>query len=75
MTEYLQAAHVIPVGDEMVHFAHPACPCKPTLQNDGVAVHNAEDCREYAEVATGGEKCSEGWMIVMELFIEGQDGR
>jgi hypothetical protein len=40
--------HVIPIGDKHLHSASEKCWCHP-LNNDGVVVHNAKDCREVSE--------------------------
>ena len=58
--------HVIPVGDYKIHAAQEICWCHPTEIEPKVWVHNAQDCREARERATG-EKCSPGWINIAEF--------
>jgi hypothetical protein len=60
--------HCIPVGDKEMHSAQEICWCHPTETQPRLFVHNALDCREAMERATG-EKVSAGWINIAE-FIE-----
>lgn len=57
--------HVLPVGDAEIHSAQEICWCHPTETEPRLWVHNAKDCREARERATG-EKCSDGWINIAE---------
>jgi len=59
--------HVVPIGDEELHAAQEICWCHPTETEPRLWVHNAKDCRESKERATG-EKCSDGWISVAEFI-------
>jgi hypothetical protein len=60
--------HVIPIGDEEIHAAQTLCWCHPTAFEAPLWVHNARDCREAKERATG-VKCSDGWVTIAE-YVE-----
>lgn len=57
--------HVLPVGDVELHAAQSICWCHPTETEPKLWVHNAKDCREARERATG-EKCGDGWVNIAE---------
>ena len=57
--------HVLPVGDMEIHAAQELCWCHPTETEPRLWVHNAKDCREARERATG-KKCSDGWIFIAE---------
>jgi len=44
--------HIIPIGDDIFHEPFEACQCEPTIKGN-CAFHNAADCRELVESATG----------------------
>ena len=44
--------HVIPLDDTMSHTLSMECGCYP-LEDRGVIIHNAKDCRESRERITG----------------------
>jgi hypothetical protein len=39
--------HVVPIGDLREHEDTAACWCHPTLDDDGVCIHNSLDRREH----------------------------
>lgn len=61
--------HIIPIGDtgpyDGVHFAQESCWCYPLVEDDGVVIHNAHDCREKDE-RRGIVKESKGWVNILE---------
>lgn len=59
--------HCIPIGDVDMHAAQLICWCHPIEMERNITVHNAADCREAKERATG-EKCSEGWINIAEFY-------
>jgi hypothetical protein len=63
--ETKQKLHIIPVGDTKLHSAQQTCWCHPNPTEDGLWVHNAQDCREARERISG-DGCSEGWVIIAE---------
>lgn len=67
-SEFVRRLHVIPVGDREIHAAQESCWCHPAHTGSNVWVHNAKDCREARERATG-EKCSEGWINIAECIM------
>jgi hypothetical protein len=70
---WVRCIHSIPLGDEQIHSAQEICWCNPTETEPRLWVHNAKDCREAKERATG-EKCSDGWINIAE-FIASNDTR
>lgn len=62
------ALHVIPLDDEVLHFASGKCPCQPFCDDRAemdIYVHHAADGREAAERA-GKPVDGKGWTNVGE---------
>lgn len=59
--------HTIPLNDKSLHSAQITCRCSPLLKDDGVAVHNAFDCREKFE-RQNIQNVSDGWVLIEENF-------
>ena len=66
---------VIPINDLLPHGPTAECWCFPTVVrqpgSNPVLVHNAKDCREARERASGGKPCSDGYDIVRpeDIFV------
>lgn len=44
--------HVLPINDSQEHDESLACPCHPTIEENGVLIiHNAFDGREWKEMS------------------------
>jgi len=41
--------HVVPLNDYREHIADRNCWCCPLVEDDGVVIHHAMDCREQYE--------------------------
>jgi len=59
--------HTIPVGgDEPLHQGDRNCWCFPFMESEGIAVHNAKDCREALE--RNGVRHSGKWVLILEAI-------
>ena len=72
LERFVRRIHVIPIGDVELHAAQEICWCHPIETEPKIWVHNAKDCREARERATG-EKSSEGWINIAE-YVPPNDG-
>lgn len=54
--------HIFPVDDGHPHVFSIECECCPTINNNGVVVHNAFDKRENLEQITG-RGDGRGWKV------------
>jgi len=62
----MRRLHVIPTNDFSIHNAQDTCWCHPTETSQSIFVHNAEDCREAKERATGTGCPYKEWVIIGE---------
>jgi hypothetical protein len=61
--------HIVPKDDGHPHVFSIECECCPTINNDGVVVHNAFDKRENLEQITG-RGDGRGWSICYPMEDE-----
>lgn len=62
--------NVLPENDEREHIADVYCWCEPTISDSDASkgpliIHNAADCREVIEQATGEQwEAGKGWIRI-----------